>query len=231
MENALPCSLCTQFCVGTGEAPESPVQSQLGFSLLALCSHTLLLLCHKKGPPSPAVPWQRRKGFHNSCVILTSQKCQCASMGMTLPGPHCWQQCWESHSDWVRIGFLYSLFVKLRLQHRKNCLLTGAKAAECSTTHPGPDHSSRGPRFPNHSFSFRATMNFHMDLGETKLPCPFSFCVAMDFCKTYLLGGLIWYLEVWSLALNSDAKLAHTKGDIVLNCIEPAKYVEGFFFK
>lgn len=50
---------------------------------------------------------------------------------------------------------------------------------------------------------------------QVSLPRPFFFCMAMDFGKTCLLGGLIWFD---SLALNLHTNLVCTKCDTLSNC-------------
>lgn len=158
---------------------------------LALCTVTpCCSSATRKGHPAPQ---SRGKGGRVSIiprVTGSSRKCQCANAGTTLSGLPRWQQCSKSGSHWERTGLLYPLFVKLRLQRMKNHLFTGAKADECSTMHLAPDHSRAFPTFLSEQECW-FLKNFHTDLGETRLPCPFSFCAAMDFCKTYLLGGLI----------------------------------------
>lgn len=194
-------------------------------------SHTLLLLCHKKGPPSPAVPRQRRKGFHNSRVSFSAHgNANVPAQARPCLGSHCWQQC----SKWVTekgLGFSTPYLLNWGYSTGKIVYSQEQKQLSAAASTWSRIIAAESPVFPTIlALSEREwwfLKNFHTDLGETRLPCPFSFC-EMDFCKTYSLGGLIWHLEVWSPALNSDAKLAHTKGDTILNCIEPSKYVKGF---
>lgn len=150
---------------------------------LALCTVTpCCSSATRRGHPAQQCQ-QRRKGFHNSCVSLSAQgNANGPARARPCLGSHGWQQCSKSGSDWERIGFLYPLSVKLRLQHRKNHLFTGAKAAECSSKHLAPDHSSREPSFPNHSYSFRERMMILKEFSQR----PWGHKVAMSI---FLLWG------------------------------------------
>lgn len=197
MKSALPSAVCravhTALC-GNRRGPRNPCAITAGLLIAWPCAQSHLAApVPQERATQPCSPQAKAEGFPSLlCVIGSSRKCQWASTGTTLPGLPCWQQCSESGSHWERTGLLYPLFVKLRLQRTKNHLFTGAKADECSTMHLAPDHSRAFPTFL--SLSERECWflkNFHTDLGDTRLPCPFSFCAAIDFNKTYLLGGLI----------------------------------------
>lgn len=169
---------------GNRRGPRNPCAITAGLLITWPCAQSHLVApLPQEGATQPSSARQRRKGFHNSCVSLSAQgNANGPARARPCLGSHGWQQCSKSGSDWERIGFLYPLSVKLRLQHRKNHLFTGAKAAECSSKHLAPDHSSREPSFPNHSYSFRERMMILKEFSHR----PWGHKVAMSI---FLLWG------------------------------------------
>lgn len=136
-----------------------------------------------------------------TCVIFVSPACPRVATGSCG-----WQQSWKSGSDRVtEKGFGFSSPFLLNRGYSKGKRFGSQKQIEPNTLlHTQPlSTAAEGPAFrENQTFPTNLSLewlvfwlqkSFHNYILETMLPCPFSFCVVMDFCKTYLPGDLIRY--------------------------------------